>query len=188
MRKGGTCLGTRINSADMIDLCGYLGFDWFVIDQMFSGNDWGRTEDFIRTGQAAGITPVVRVQANPWVGYDHRVAIEVSRAMGIGAQFVFVSNSCKKEVDECIEVSKGWHSKAMIIHPYDGPEDWLTKKDRPESYVIPQPESKGAMAELDDIIKHPDVKAIFFAMSDASMQLTGEKKPDWYHPLVWKEV
>src|ERR1700750_810276 len=93
IEQGGTAIGIRINSADMIDLCGHLGFDWFVIDHMFSAHDWGRTEDFIRAGEAAGITPVVRVQANPWIGYDHRLAVEVSRAMGIGAQFVFVSNS-----------------------------------------------------------------------------------------------
>lgn len=191
LRQGGTAIGTRINSVDMIDLCGYLGFDWFVIDHMFSANDWGRTENFIRAGEAAGITPVVRVQANPWVGYDHRVAIEVSRAMGMGAQFVFVSNSCKREIDECIEVSKGWHRKAMIIHPFQDEDDWIRKREgkkEQESFVIPQPESTGAMAELDETLKHPNVKAMFFAMSDASMAMTGEKKPNWYHPKVWEAV
>ena len=189
IREGGTCLGTRINSADMIDLCGHVGFEWFVIDQMFSANDWGRTEDFIRAGEAAGITPVVRIQANPWVGYDHRLAVEVSRAMGIGAQFVLVSNSCKREIDECAEVAKGWHRKAMIIHPFDDENDWLVKRDRPQdSFIIPQPESKGAIEEIDEIIKHPDVKAIFFAMSDATMSLTGQKRPDWYHPAIWEHL
>ena len=189
IHEGGTCIGTRINSADMIELCGHVGFEWFVIDQMFSANDWGRTENFIRAGEAAGITPVVRIQANPWVGYDHRLAVEVSRAMGIGAQFVLVSNSCKKEIDECTEVAKGWHRKAMIIHPFNDEKEWLVKRDRPqESFVIPQPESKGAIEEIDEIVKHPDVKAIFFAMSDATMSLTGQKKPDWYHPIIWDHL
>ena len=188
MREGGTCIGTRINSADMIELCAHVGFEWFVIDQMFSANDWARTEEFMRTGEAVGITPVVRVEGNPWVGYDHQLAVHVSRAMGIGAQFVMISNSCKKEVDECIEVSKGWHRKAMIIHPYNEEKDWLAERARPENFVIPQPESKGALDELDEIIMHPDVKAIFFAMSDASMAVTGEKKPDWYHPLIWEHL
>lgn len=188
MREGGTCIGTRINSADMIELCAHVGFDWFVIDQMFSANDWARTEEFMRTGEAAGITPVVRVEGNPWVGYDHQLAVHVSRAMGIGAQFVMISNSCKKEVDECIEVSKGWHRKAMIIHPYNDEADWLAEHARPENFVIPQPESKGALDELDETIMHPGVKAIFFAMSDASMAVTGQKKPDWYHPLIWEHL
>ena len=99
-----------------------------------------------------------------------------------------VSNSCKKEIDECVEVSKGWHRKAMIIHPYSDENDWLTKRDRPESFVIPQPESKGAMAELDEIVMHPGVKAVFFAMSDATMTLTGQKKPDWYNPVIWEHL
>jgi 4-hydroxy-2-oxoheptanedioate aldolase len=188
LREGGTALGIRINSADMIDLCGHLGFDWFVIDQMFSANDWGRTEDFMRAGEAAGITPVVRVQANPWVGYDHRLAIEVSRALGIGMQFVMVSNSCKKEIDECIEVSKGWHRKAMIIHPHESEADWVVKRPQIQNYIIPQPESTGALADLEDTIKHSGVKAVHFAMSDAVMAVTGEKKPNWYHPKIWDYV
>ena len=76
----------------------------------------------------------------------------------------------------------------MIIHPYSDENDWLTKRDRPESFVIPQPESKGAMAELDEIVMHPGVKAVFFAMSDATMTLTGQKKPDWYHPVIWEHL
>ena len=79
----------------------------------------------------------------------------------------------------------------MIIHPYDDEEDWLVKRESPrpqESFVIPQPESKGAIEEIDEIVKHPDIKAIFFAMSDATMSITGKKRPDWYHPVIWEHL
>src|ERR1051325_2846499 len=124
LRAGETALGLYVNSADMVDLCGFLGFDWFMIDQMFTAHDWGGTDRLIRAGEAAGITTVVRGQAHPWLGYDHRIAVDVSRALGIGAQFVLVSNSGMQEVEECVEVSKDWHRKALTIHPYGDFEEW----------------------------------------------------------------
>lgn len=44
---------------------------------MFTGLDFGRTLLLIRTGEAAEISPVVRVQSNPWLGYDPRIAVDV---------------------------------------------------------------------------------------------------------------
>lgn len=93
---GKVALGMRINDPERVELCAHLGFDWFMLDQMFTANDWSRTQDLIRTGEAAGLTPVVRVHSNPWLGYDHSIAVNVSRAHGIGAQFIMVSNSCKR--------------------------------------------------------------------------------------------
>lgn len=174
----------------MVDLCGYLGFDWFMIDQMFTANDWGRTEDLIRAGEAAGMTPVVRVQSNPWLGYDHRIAVDVSRAFGIGAQFVLVSHSGKAEIDECVEVAKDWHRKVLIIHPYSDFADWAPVHEQQvrESFVIPQPESRGALDDLDAIIADPGIRIVFIAMTDASRVLTGSHTPDWDHPVLWAYV
>src|SRR5438132_1068480 len=44
IRSGKPSLGLYINSPDMVELCGFLGFDWFLIDQMFTANDWSKTE------------------------------------------------------------------------------------------------------------------------------------------------
>jgi 4-hydroxy-2-oxoheptanedioate aldolase len=190
IHAGKPALGLYINSADMVDLCGYLGFHWFMIDQMFTANDWSKTEDLIRAGEAAGITPVVRVQANPWLGYDHRIAVDVSRALGIGAQFVLVSNSGKQEVDECVEVSRDWHRKALTIHPYSDFDEWNSVRDRQieETYVIPQPETRQALEEIEETIADPGVKAVFIAMTDASRVLTDSHRPDFYDQALWAYV
>lgn len=190
LAAGKTSLGLFINTPDMVDLCGHLGFDWFVIDQMWTGNDWSRTEELIRAGEAASITPIVRVSGNPWLGYDHRLALDCSRALGIGAQFVFVSHSCKREIDECLVVAKDWHRKIMTIHPYNDFADWVPVRDKHEAgtFVVPQPETRGALDELEEVIREPGVKLVFIAMTDASRILTGTHTPDFYHPEVWKYV
>lgn len=188
LREGRTSLGLYVNSADMVELCGHLGFDWFMIDQMFTANDWSRTEELMRAGEAAGITPVVRVQSNPWLGYDHRIAVDVSRVLGIGAQFVLVSHSGKAEIDECVEAAKDWHRKALTIHPYSDFEEWVPvhEKQVSETFVIPQPETRDALENLDETIRTPGIKVVFIAMTDASRVLTGGHKPNWYHPALWE--
>ncbi|MGE0799369.1 MAG: aldolase/citrate lyase family protein [Lautropia sp.] len=190
IRSGGTALGLYVNSPDMVELCAYLGFDYFLVDQMFSANDWSRTEELIRAGEGAGITPVVRIQSNPWHGYDSRLAVDVTRALGVGAQFVTVSISGKREADECLEAGKDWHRKVMIIHYYKDYEEWTSKHEvqSQETFVMPLIESEGALAELDDIIRAPAVKIVRVAMTDSSRVLTGQQAPDWYHPMLWDRL
>lgn len=185
-----TSLGLWVNSVDMIDLCAHLGFDWFMIDQMFTPHDWSKTDELIRAGESAGITPVVRVQSNPWLGYDHRVAVDVTRLLGMGAQFVMVSNSGKQEIDECLEVAKDWHRKALWVHPYSDFDDWVPQLDKhvEETYIIPQPETQGGLDTLGDCIREPGIKAALIAMTDASRVLTGEHQPDWYNEILWRYV
>lgn len=183
-------LGLYINSVDMVDLCGHLGFDWFMIDQMFSAHDWGRTDELVRAGLAAGITPVVRVQSNPWLGYDHRIAVDVSRALGIGAQFVLVSNSGLKEIEECSVVAADWHRKAMSIHPYASFDEWDEVHDRQTqaTYVIPQPETADALEAIEAYMELDNIRAVFIAMTDASRVLTGSHRPDFYDERLWRYV
>ena len=189
-QSGKTALGVYINSTDMVDLCGHLGFDWFMIDQMFTANDWGKTESLIFAGEAASITPVVRVQSNPWLGYDHRIAVDVSRVLGIGAQFVLISNSGKQEIDECVEVSRDWHRKALVIHPYNDFDDWnrVHEKQVGQTFVIPQPETKQALDDIETYIRDPGIKAVFIAMTDASRVITGSHRPDFYDDALWEYV
>lgn len=185
-KEGKTSIGAYTSDHEMIRLMAHIGFDWVMIDQMFTGNDWSKTESLVTTAEAANITPVVRVQSNPWVGYDHRIAVDVTRAQGIGAQFIFVSPSNKKEIEECLEVSKDWHKRALTIHPFDN-FDWepTISKMSNEAYVIPTAESKGSLDELETIMGLPGLKGFFLSMTDASRVITGKEKPDWYNPKLW---
>lgn len=184
-----TALGLSVNDPETAELCAFLGFDWFMIDQMFTGLDWSRTQELIRAGEAAGITPVVRVQSNPWFGYDHRIVVDISRLQGIGAQFILISHSCKKEIEEAMEVSKDWHRKSAWIHPFKSME-WEKKTDEmvEGTFIIPQAESKGALEDLEETFSIPGLRIFFIAMTDASKVTTGEKRPNWFHPKLWEYV
>jgi 2-keto-3-deoxy-L-rhamnonate aldolase RhmA len=156
---------------------------------MFSANDWSRTEDLIRAADAASITPVVRLQSNPWLGYDHRIAVDFSRAMGIGARFVMVSHSEIREIEECLLASKDWHRRPLTIHPYRSFDDWGKERDASSKvFVIPQPESAGALESLDGAIQNPDIEVVFIATTDASRLITKSERPDFNDPRLWEFV
>jgi 4-hydroxy-2-oxoheptanedioate aldolase len=189
LQEGRTALGIWVNSTDMVDLCGYVGFQWVMIDQMFSPHDWHQTSALITAAEAADITPVVRIQSNPWLGYDRRIASEVTRAIGVGAQFIMISNSGKREIDECLVAARDWHRKGLVIHrgrAHEGEASPLTARNR--AFVIPQPETQGALDALEEIIADPAISIVFIAMSDASRIITGAQQPDFYNLRLWEYV
>ncbi len=189
-KSGKTALGVIVNSPDMIEVCAKVGFDWVEIDQMFTAFDWSDVQYMIRTAEAAGVTPVIRIQSYPWLGYDHRIPVDVSRALAIGAQFVMVSHSGKREIEECLSLADDWHRKALWLHPFKNFDEWgtVTEEMKEGTFIIPQPESAGALADLDETLALPGVKMLFFAMGDLSKLLSGSKKPEWYHPKLWEYV
>lgn len=185
-----TTLGLRVTHSDQVELAAFLGFDWFMLDQMFTSADWSYTREVLKTGQAAGITPIIRIPGNPWLGYNHQLAIDATRAFGMGAQFVMVSHSCKKEIEECLTVTGDWHRNALTVHPFRNKDEWKTKaKDIADSnYIIAHAESQGSYDEFDETIELRGLKMFFFAMTDASKVLTGSAEPDWYNPKLWKFI
>ena len=111
---GASAIGVIALDPYSIEVAAHMGFDWIFIDQMFTSLDWTVTEGLLRCCDAAGITPVIRVPSNPWLGYDHRIAVEVTRLISIGARYIVVSNSCRKEIEECLEAARNWHHKYWV--------------------------------------------------------------------------
>ena len=118
MQSGRTALGVWANDPETVELCAFLGIDWIMIDMKLTGMDFRDVQNMIRTCEAAGITPVVRTHSNPWLGYDHRIAVDLSRLQGIGAQFILVSHSGIREIEEALEVAKDWHRRARGSTPF----------------------------------------------------------------------
>jgi 4-hydroxy-2-oxoheptanedioate aldolase len=185
---GGTAMGLWLNDPYMVDLAAHMGFDWFMVDQMFTPIDWNQTDQLMRAGEAAGITPVLRLQSNPWLGYNSQLAHNLTRALGIGYQYVMVSNSGKQEMEECAEVARDWHRKALWVHPFSSMDEWspVTEDLVRHTHVIPQPESEGGLRELSDTLDIEGIDFAFFAMTDASKVLRkGSDMPDFYNDELW---
>lgn len=186
LKNDETALGLWITDPEMVELAGYLNFDWFMIDHLMSSIGWDRTLELIRAGEAAGITPVIRVQSCPWLGYDHRIPVDVNRITGIGARHIMVSNSGVREIEESLQVAHGWHRKALHMFPndpYDKREVMFEDMN-----VIPQPESEGALAEIEETMVLDGVDMLFLALGDASQEITDSRDPEWDDPALWEFI
>ena len=190
MQSGRTALGVWANDPETVELCAFLGLDWIMIDMMFTGMDFRDVQNMIRTCEAAGITPVVRAHSDPWLGYDHRIAVDLSRLQGIGAQFILVSHSGIREIEEALEVAKDWHRRALWVHPFRSRAEWDRRIDAMHegAYIIPHAESLGSVEKLDETMDLPGLKMFFFGMTDLSKVLANSKKPDWDSPKLWQFV
>lgn len=174
----------------MVEVSAYVGFDWFLVDQMFSASDWQRTEELVRAGEAAGITPVVRLQSFPWLGYDHRVAVDVARAGGVGARHVMVSASGAREIDESLQAARDGHRRLLTVFrglPGAEPSSAPGGHQAP-TVVIPHLESREALEGAETMMEHREVKVVFIAVTDTLCELTGEEHPDFYAPPLWEYI
>jgi 4-hydroxy-2-oxoheptanedioate aldolase len=191
LEQGGAAVGLWLSTAEMVEVSAHVGFDWFMVDQMFSANDWQRTEELLRAGEAAGITPVVRLQSYPWLGYDHRVAVDVARAGGVGARYVMVSASGPREIDECLQSARDWHRRLLTVYgrPGDGaPVDRMSGQPRTATQVIPHLETRAAIDATQGIMEHPEVQLLFIAVTDTLRVLTGDAEPDFNARELWDYV
>jgi 4-hydroxy-2-oxoheptanedioate aldolase len=186
----GIALGAWTSDPDMIELLAYMGFDWVMLDLMFTGIDWGRAELLIRTAEAAGITPAVRLQAFPWLGHDPRLARDVSRITGIGAKYVRMSISSLEELKECAAVARDWHKKPMHLYKFKNTvaEPPAAAHLDERTCLWPLAETAEMVEAYQEIIAAPEVKIFGFGMGDASMALAKTDKPDFYQPLLWQRI
>lgn len=185
--SGGSAVGVIALDPYSIEVAAYMGFDWVLLDQMFTSLDWTATESLIRCSEAAGITPVVRVQSNPWLGYDHRIAVDVTRLISVGAQYIVISNSCKKEIEECLEAARNWHRKFWVHVDAD---EWEpgSKGSSSGVQIIPQPECKEGLAQLLETLEMPGIRMAFIGTTDPSMALGKTKTPDFYAKALWEFI
>jgi 2-keto-3-deoxy-L-rhamnonate aldolase RhmA len=168
-----------------IDVAAHVGFDWIFIDLMFTALDWTATELLIRCCEGNGITPVIRVQSNPWLGYDHNIAVDVTRLISIGAKYIVISNSCKKEIEECVEAARNWHQRYWV-HPTGNAWGQAAREEGLSGIqIIPQPECKQGLAELEDTLKIPSINIAMIGATDPSMALSGSKTPNFYAKELW---
>jgi 4-hydroxy-2-oxoheptanedioate aldolase len=192
IEDGTPAIGLYINDAKTVELAAHMGFDWFMLDQMFTNHGWEKTENLIRTAQAAGITPIVRVHSYPWTGYDPHVVANVSRNIGIGANYVMVSHSGLREIEEALPLAHEYHMKESHIFPYDDilphSSGQTTPDEEMQANIIPHFECEGAFEEIEAVMEKPEVNYCFLALTDAMQELTGEDRPDWDDPRIWEFV
>lgn len=184
LEKNQTVLGVWGGTANEIELAAHMGFDFFSIDQMFTGIGWEKTEELIRTAQSVGISPTIRLQSYPWQGYDRRVVTDASRNMGIGGKYIRISFADKREVMECLDLAYENHRKIGHLYPYGDAQD----DDGLYTHIIPLAETLESLEVMEELCELAEIKIFGIAAGDALPVVTESDEPNYHDPAWWEFI
>jgi 4-hydroxy-2-oxoheptanedioate aldolase len=175
---GGSAYGTFVLLGEpaLVEMIGYAGFDFVVIDTEHSGNTMEQVGAMVRAAELAGTTPIVRVTAN---------APEfILRALDGGAGGVLVPQvntaaQAAAAVRAARYAPQGERGVAGVVraarYGFIPMPEYLTGSNR-ENLVITQVEHMDAVNNLDSILDVEGVDGIFIGPADLSqsMGITGQ--------------
>lgn len=180
-------------SVEMIEILAHVGFDFVYIDQMFTTIDWRELSDLIRAAQGTDMCVFARVENDPWLGGDDPgVPARVSRALALGADGVKLNVYSKNEALWAVEAGKGWHRKPHIVKFGKGEGGTIAQfkafeaEEAAGTLIIPSVESKLGIAQAEEMLDIPGIKAFGIAMTDTAIMLGHPM--DYEHPEVYAFV
>lgn len=163
------------NSPANIEILGYAGLDFVLIDTEHSPNDPAAVENLVRAAEIGGITPIVRVTKND--------PAYILRVMDLGARGVLVPQvNSAAEARQAVQAVKyhpcGYRGVAGIVraarYGFTPMGEYIADTNE-NSLVIVQAEDIKAVAALDEILAVEGVDGVLVGPADLSqsMGITG---------------
>ena len=173
LNNGETVYGAFFRTPDtsLIELQGYLGWDFLVLDGEHGTLQPRDVEDQCRACELHGVTPIARATTNE--------QSTILRFMDTGAQgalipFVNTDDDAERAVQSIKYQPRGKRGLAGIRAANfgrTGPLGDYVKRANEETLVIAQIETTEGLANLDAIVKTPDVDVIFIGPNDLANSL-----------------
>ena len=147
---------------EWVEIIGDVGYDVVMVDQMCTSIDWREVHDMFRAARQYNMTPMIRLQGSPWNGgrADAHTASEVLRALSIGAEVITMSVDTAEEVAAVVGVDAGRHERIYLGREFPRDQNWR------EPLIVPWLESRGAVENIDDILRVPGLRAISLGVGD----------------------
>lgn len=182
----GTILTT--NSPRIAEILAYVGFDWLLVDQMFSDIDWSGLAEIVRSAQGSDMVIIARLENDPWHGAgDVGISARAARAIGVGCDGVRVSVSGLDQAEAILAAGGGWHRNLHITPFVDNQEFEANAAEREsEALVIPGVESRRGLEDVEAILDLPKLRMFGLGMTDVSAALGYPMQ--YEHPEVWRLV
>ena len=187
LNKGQATLGPFVGfpSPAIVELMGWIGFDFVVIDCEHGPIDYETAEHMIRAAELSGTTPIVRIGLN---AQQH-----IQRYMEAGAQGVLIplinSGAEGKAVVDAVKYppmgKRGSFSGRSAMFGVQALPEYV-KQANEETFVALQIETPEGIENADDIIATEHVDAVFLGPGDLSLNfgVPGEQE----HPQVVETI
>lgn len=188
LQEGNTVYGpfVRLNSPAVVEIMGYAGFDFLIIDLEHGPMAMAEAENLVRAANIAGISPIIRVPNN--------CESDILKALDSGASGVQVP-----QINSHLSASKA--SEYSRFYPFGSrglcggtraarysainTEDYCSGSNK-EVLLVIHIEGKAGVDNIDSILQVPGIDVIFLGPFDLSQSLGLPGKVD--HPLVVKTM
>ena len=166
----------------MVEVMASAGLDFFVIDMEHSPIDLELAAHLIRTGDAAGITPLARVpEVNPGL---------IKKLLNLGAQGIVVPHATRETCEAAVQAVRfapaGTRGSCPSVRQAAyGQSDWqaFTEQANREVLVIPLLEEKETIDDFEALAAMPGLDVFFLGTFDFSVS-AGVPGAGFDHPVV----
>lgn len=170
---GGSVYGTFTVLGDpaLVEIIGYAGLDYVIIDTEHSGNTTEQVGNLIRAAEITSITPIVRVTAN--------TPELILRALDMGAGGILVpqvntAEQAKAAVNAARYAPLGERGIAGVVraarYGFVPMQEYISGANR-ENLIITQVEHIESVNNLDDILAVEGLDGIFIGPTDLSQSM-----------------
>lgn len=188
LSQGENVLGLfiNINSPTLVEIIGYSGLDFIVIDNEHGAFSDSDIEELIRAAELTNVTPIVRVSYNP---------ASIQKALDRGAKGIMVPMvNTKTDAEEVVRKARfaplgtrgtAYSVRAARYGNYIGKE-YLDAANR-NTLIIIQIETMEAVKNFKEITSVPGIDVAFVGPADLSVSM-GYQAEGWKHPEVQKVI
>lgn len=169
LASGQATLGPFVNfpSPAMVELMGWLGFDFIVIDCEHGSMDYETAENMIRAAELANITPVVRIGMN--------VQQHIQRYLEAGAQGVMIplinNKTDAQAVTDAVKYppvgKRGLFAGRSAMYGVQPIAEYVAEANK-ETFIALQIETLAGIEHQDEIIDTDLADVIFLGPGDLS--------------------
>jgi 4-hydroxy-2-oxoheptanedioate aldolase len=162
-------------SAEAIQTIAAAGFDYVVVDQMYGGISWRDAAEMSRAARLAGISPIMRLQAEPWAVVDNKqVAVDAGRALSLGYEGLMFSVTSVSEVEAVVTtVDRAWHRELHVI-PWTREEFGAHLESlRKDTFIGLLVEGRHGYESAAELAAVKGIDSLFVATTDLSIEFTG---------------
>ncbi|MFB2837099.1 HpcH/HpaI aldolase family protein [Floridanema evergladense] len=172
LQQGEVVIGPFINCVypAFIEICGYAGFDFAIIDMEHGPLHTLAAEDLCRAADCVGLSAIVRVRKND--------APQIQRALDIGSAGVQVPQIETKTDAEAVVSSAKYYplgSRGLSLNTragmYTAAGTEIISKLNAQSLIIVHVEGKKGIENLEEIVSVPHIDVIFLGPYDLSQSL-----------------
>jgi len=188
LRKGEPIVGLFVGlpSPALVEMIGFIGYDYVIIDAEHGVPDLETCEHMIRAAEASGTTPVVRIAENQ---QQNILRYLDAGAMGVQIPMVNTADDAESVVRSVFYPPKGRRGLAGVRASRYGigmtTADYVDMANQ-ELLVIIQIETTQAVASAQAICATSGVDIVFVGPSDLSSSMGFSGQPT--HPQVMRAI